>query len=614
MRRLALFLIAVLWTAAHGAEPESPQRSLRVLLLFATNILLPDAVSSAGVVESAIREAVPGDVDFFPEGLDALRLPGTEHEREFLALLLQRYASHRPDLIVAIGSMDGFLVRHRAQLWQGVPIMFAGMTPRQMQSPTYPADIPGTSVRLDMAGTIELALRLQPDARHLVVVAGSDAFDRRLLEYFKPVIESYRSRLSVDYMPPGSAEQMMRHLAQLPRQSIIVHLPIQRDGSGRVQVPVEIGSRLTAAANAPSYSFYDRAVGAGVVGGNLMNWAGQREMIGRIARELLLSEPRQASLTMHPPVPNRCTVDWRQLRRWSIPESRVPDGCAIVNREPTFWQKYRTASIIVALIVLTQSALIAALLWQRHRRREAELDAHRQRNELAHAGRLATVGELSAAIAHEINQPLAAILSNAEAGEALLESGRMNADTLREILASIRQDERRASGIIEQLRHLLHKEPVELRPIDLNSVIEGTLQLVTGVVRHNGLTLQTELAADLPRIQGDIVQLQQVLLNLVVNAMDAMEGLPKEQRRLTITTAQRPAGQVELAVGDRGHGIPPHQLQRVFEPFFSSKKDGMGLGLSISHSIVRAHGGRIWAESSPSGTTLRVSLPAYRIT
>lgn len=610
MCRTWLLLAGLLIFSASAAEPETPARPLRVLLLFASDLLMPDAITEGEITESAIRAAVPAEIEFFPEALDALRLPGAEHEREFVALLRQRYASTPPDLIVGIGPMDGFIGRRRSELWPGTPVMLAGISPRQLASPTFPMEIPTTTVPYDVAGTVNLALTLQPDAKRLVVVAGSDQYDRNLLEFFRPTLERYRDRLSLESMPEGSVAKMSEYLAGLPRDSIVLHLPVLRDGAGRVHVPIEIGRRLVAAANAPSYSFYDRTIGSGAVGGSLLNWAGQRETIGAIARELLLGGVEKSSLSVHPPVAPRCAVDWRQLQRWKIPEARVPKGCTVLFRPPGFWQQYRRQAIIAILVVAAQSVLIAALLIQRHRRRQAELQAQQRREELAHAGRLATVGELSAAIAHEINQPLAAILSNAEAGETLLEAGRLSTPELREIFAAIRKDDERASEIIQQLRRLLHKEPTQLQPVDLNVVIAGTLQLVAGALRHNAVSLRTDLVSDLPLVNGDIVQLQQVLMNLLMNAMDAMRMLPKEERWVTVASARCADQKVEMAVSDRGTGIPPERLGRVFEPFFSTKANGMGLGLSISHSIVSAHGGEIWADSGRNGTTLHVRLPA----
>jgi signal transduction histidine kinase len=230
--------------------------------------------------------------------------------------------------------------------------------------------------------------------------------------------------------------------------------------------------------------------------------------------------------------------------------------------------------------------------------------------QLAHAARLATVGELSASIAHEISQPLAAILINAEAGESLLNSGGARLEDLREILTNIRDDDIRASEVIKRMRQLLRHEPIEVRSLNINEVIESILRLTEAYAKRNGISVHTEPAPSISRIKGDFVQMQQVLLNLALNAFDALAGCPPEKRRVTISSVERPAGNIEVSVSDSGPGIAAEKLPRVFEPFFSTKANGMGLGLSITRTIVQAHHGKIWVESSDAGATFRFSIPA----
>jgi PAS domain S-box-containing protein len=229
---------------------------------------------------------------------------------------------------------------------------------------------------------------------------------------------------------------------------------------------------------------------------------------------------------------------------------------------------------------------------------------------LAHVSRLAAMGELTASIAHEINQPLGAILSNADAAELLLESGAGRLYDVRRILADIRKDDLRASEVVRRIRELLRTRELERHPLDLNGVAAGVLQLLGSDAARRGIAVETELAPDLPAVQGDAVHLQQVLLNLLLNGMEAMADTPGARRRLAVRTA-RVDGVVEVSVTDAGPGIAAPQLPRLFESFYTTKKDGMGLGLSIARSIVEAHGGRIWAENAPGrGAIFRFTVPA----
>jgi C4-dicarboxylate-specific signal transduction histidine kinase len=243
-------------------------------------------------------------------------------------------------------------------------------------------------------------------------------------------------------------------------------------------------------------------------------------------------------------------------------------------------------------------------------RKIAEDGFVRAQAETAHASRLALVGELTASVAHELNQPLGAILTNSEAAELLLESAGPQLDDIRQILADIRRDDLRASEVIKRLRALLGKREVELLPLDLNEVVADALRLVDGESRRRGIEVETELSAVLPAVRGDKTQLQQVLLNLVLNGMEAMAESSAAKRRLTVQTAGDPNEETEVVVTDTGPGISPDRLPRLFDPFYTTKEYGMGLGLSIARSIIESHGGRIWAEkNTDGGAAFRFTLP-----
>jgi len=227
----------------------------------------------------------------------------------------------------------------------------------------------------------------------------------------------------------------------------------------------------------------------------------------------------------------------------------------------------------------------------------------------AHAARLATAGELIASIAHELAQPLAAILSNAEAGEKLIDSGRATFDEVRAILIAIRQDDDRASAIIQRLRDLLRRAPVAMGALDLNGAVTQVLALVGSHAAARGVRLESSLDASLPRVRGDMIQLQQVILNLVMNGIDAAGAAQSPRRNVLVRSRRRGDGSVAISVQDTGGGIDAGILPQIFEPFFTTKPGGMGLGLSISRSIVTAHGGTLSAQSAPGATVLRVVLP-----
>jgi C4-dicarboxylate-specific signal transduction histidine kinase len=212
------------------------------------------------------------------------------------------------------------------------------------------------------------------------------------------------------------------------------------------------------------------------------------------------------------------------------------------------------------------------------------------------------VGELTASIAHEINQPLGAILSNADAAEILLESPNPDLVEVRQILTDIRRDDERASAVIQRLRTLLARHEIVHQRVDPNAVVREAVTLISSEAERRGTRLVESLGS-VPPVQGDRVHLVQVMIILLVNALDAMDFTPASRRQIVVTTGGSD-GMVEMAVRDAGTGIPQADFSRLFDSFFTTKDTGMGLGLSIARSIVEAHGGRIWAENPTSGGAL----------
>jgi PAS domain S-box-containing protein len=255
-------------------------------------------------------------------------------------------------------------------------------------------------------------------------------------------------------------------------------------------------------------------------------------------------------------------------------------------------------------------------------RKQAEDKAQQQHEELAHLSRVTTVSELSGSLAHELNQPLAIILTNAQAAQRLLAQQPPDLAEAREILADIVSEDQRAGEVIRRLRSLLKHGETSLQPLTVNALVEEVLQLSRNSLIGHGITVHRSLAPIVPQVQGDHIQLQQVLLNLILNACDAMSANPPAGRQLAVATAHRD-GTVRISVSDTGCGLPL-DAERIFEPFYTTKKHGLGLGLSICRSIVTAHRGRLWAEAivaagetpaattASRGATFHVELPAAK--
>jgi len=237
--------------------------------------------------------------------------------------------------------------------------------------------------------------------------------------------------------------------------------------------------------------------------------------------------------------------------------------------------------------------------------------AEEVRQNLVHASRLAVMGEFTAMVAHELNQPLNAILNNAEAASLMLNLEVAPLDEMRKVLADIREDDLRAGAAIRRIRALVSKRETEMQTPNINETVSEVVRLARGDALRRNVQIHSDCKAPNPNIRGDAVHLQQVVLNLIVNGMDAMKDNAESERHLFVSTAGNVDGYVEVAVRDVGNGISPENLSRVFDSFFTTKPDGMGIGLSMARSIVQLHSGRLWAENNKdgTGTTFRFILP-----
>ena len=320
------------------------------------------------------------------------------------------------------------------------------------------------------------------------------------------------------------------------------------------------------------------------------------------------------------PVPSFATsvprFDGRQLARWKLDERRLPEDSQVLFRRPTLWQEYRWHAVSAVALIGAQAALIVTMLVQRRRRRQAEAAlrqaeaaAHRHLSQIAHLDRVAGMGQLATSIAHELNQPLTAILVNAQTAKRLLASPQPDVEELRACVADIVSDDKRAGELIHRVRQSLKKTDFVVVPLVLNDLVANTIRLVANNALLHSVTIDFLPAPEQPVVHGDMVQIQQVILNLLMNAITAAADGEVPKGTVTVWTSVATTPYVEFGVHDSGKGIAETQLDRIFEPFVTTKPDGLGVGLTISRTIVEAHGGRLLVENGPAGgATFRVHL------
>jgi C4-dicarboxylate-specific signal transduction histidine kinase len=287
----------------------------------------------------------------------------------------------------------------------------------------------------------------------------------------------------------------------------------------------------------------------------------------------------------------------------------LPAGSEISFRDPTAWEQYRLQIIAICAALLAQGALVGWLISEIGRRRRAEIQSRSAMAELTYMDRRASAEQRSATLAHEINQPLAGIAARASAALRWLRMEKPDLEKAQTALESIVAASHRASGIIASVRAMFKKEPSERVPTDINQIILTVLSIVRLELQQHRVDLQTHLNERLPTVLGDKVQLQQVVLNLAMNAVEAMQSV--QTRVLIVQTDQTSPKVVRVSIEDTGPGIDPSNIDRVFQPYFTTKANGMGMGLVICRSIIENHDGRIWASPRTNGGSIfQFELPA----
>ena len=389
-------------------------------------------------------------------------------ETQFVGYLHALFDHRPPDLIVAFGALGGaFVQRHRSELFPAIPMILTAIEARRVQSLTLTENDTVVAVRQKLPVLFGNILQLLPNTKTIAVVTGNS--ERFWIGEIRRELKSLKDRVTLRFYNDLSFEQILKEAASLPPDSAI-YWNQTRIARGEGHEGQRALTELTAVANAPIFTFDNSFFTGEIVGGPMASvLAGTKATTDVVLRVLAGENPSDIQT---PPLEyGPAKYDWRQLQRWGIDESRLPPGSEILFREPTAWQRY-SWQIASSRTYSVQAGLISVMLNEHRRRQLAEVQSRQRMTELAHVNRFATAGELTASIAHEINQPLGSILTNAETAKEILKSPSPDIAELNEIVNDILHDDRRATEVIQRMRSLLKKAPFEQKQFDLNEVVQ----------------------------------------------------------------------------------------------------------------------------------------------
>jgi signal transduction histidine kinase len=469
-------------------------------------------------------------------------------------------------------------------------------------------NVTGQTVRLSLANAVIAAKALVPGLKRVAMVGDrleSQTFRFPLAEEL-PAITSQVEILDLTGLP---MRELTVRLADLPGDAAIVYTSINVDGDGRVFTPGDALREIAGIANRPIVVDVENHVGRGATGGFVLRPSLVGQQAGLLTARVLSGESA-AAIPVSVADVMRPVFDWRLLQRWGVSEGALPPGSEMRFREPSMWEQHRWRVIVIVVAIGLQTVLILGLLYEDRHRRNVEASNQTLLAELGYVNRIATAGELTASIAHEIRQPLATIVSSGAAGLNWLSAKTPDLEEVRLNLHAIVNAGHRADDVLKSIRAMFRHDPPAHVRLNINELIREVLTLAIRKIEAEQAILRTELmTAPEPAVRGDPIQLQQVLLNLIMNALDAMSSDATKGHELRIVSGVEDSN-IIVAVADSGIGIAADKADEIFNAFVTTKPGGMGLGLSICKSVVESHGGRISvAPGASRGTVFTVSLP-----
>ena len=603
---IACSVLTIWATAVSAAEPR------RVLIIHAFGHAYSPWSDMAGSFRVELLKKSKEPINLYEVSLDTARAQSRQDEAPFVEYIRALLAGRKVDLIVPIGAPSAFFVqRNRQLLFPDTPMLIVGAARRRISDNSLAENDAVVLSDLDLTEYLASILKLLPQTTDVAVVVGNSPVERYWTSELARAFQPFTDRVKIEWFNDLTFDAMLQRAAAMPPTTAILWFLLSEDAAGIPYLEERALDAMREVASVPIFGTGDYQMGRGIVGGALLPTQ-KLGALGADAALRILNGEKASAVKTPDVVLNSTAYDWRELRRWKISENQLPPNSIVLFREPTAWEQYRWQIALAIGIILVQTALITVLVREHRRRQFAEVQSRQRMAELAHVNRFSTAGELTASIAHEINQPLGAILTNTETARAILKSPHPDMNELDEILGDILQDDQRATEVIRRMKSLLKKAPFELKQFDLNEIVQETIRFISALTVSRKFELVSVITAEALPVIGDRIQLQQVILNLVVNGIDAMKDTPSENRIISIRTS-RAEHFAQLSVLDRGSGIPEDKLKEVFEPFYTSKAEGLGMGLSIARTIVEAHNGQITAKNRDhGGASFRIRLPLVK--
>jgi signal transduction histidine kinase len=607
--------VAFLIFAAIGAAAE-PRR---VLILHAFgHAYSPWSDMAASFREELVKKSQE-PIDFYEVSLDTARVQDSQDEGPFVEYIRAVLSGRKLDLIVPVGAPAAFfLQRHRQEIFPTTPMMIVGADVRRISGTTRAANDVTVLLDLDLPAYLRNILQLRPETTDIAVVVGNSPVERYWTSELRRDFQRFADRVNIIWLNDLTFDEMLNHAAAMPPQSAIFWFLLSEDAAGVPYSQDRALEMMREVSAAPIFGMGDFELGRGIVGGPLMQTSALGRQAAEVGLRILRGETRGGSIELPNVTFGAPMYDWRELQRWNISEARLPADSIVQFRQRGIWQQHRLEIMGALAIVILQAALIAGLMFERQARKraavvagKAKMESDFYRENLAHLARVHTVGTMSTAIAHEVNQPLVAIKNYAVAARGrLMRTGGLSLAKVQELLDKIEEQASRAGDVLQSLRAMVRKHEPEAAETELGELIADTLKLMEMEGRNANIRIEAAISPELPPVLVDGIQIQQVVLNLARNAIEAIEEAGISSGVIKVAVIGTEKNEVAVSVSDCGPGIAPEDAKHIFDPFHSTKRGGLGVGLSISRAIIEAHGGRMsLAPNQGGGCVFQFTLP-----
>jgi signal transduction histidine kinase len=601
--RIILFIIFLLLNLSTGVSQQKSE-SKNILILFGLSPTQPAYRPILDGIRQKLNEEFGDSYNLHTEYLEIESYPKDNYPGNRFDIYNNKYREIKLDLLIVVGRNAVNVIKNNAEDFllnlPAISIDFDFSNYGYNKDLRLNEKTVVVGLKFEVTKMISTALSVFPASSSIYFIGGTAPFDRFMMSLVNQVAGKVEKNKRIEIMTDLSMDQILKQVRRLPVRSIIFIPSFNTDSKLVTYYNNESMRLISATANSPVFSYSDVGFGDGAIGGYLISFRKVSLLTGETAVKILNgADPNLFKVTEQDYY--EYLFDWRELKRFNLINSElIPKESTILFEQITFFGKYKWILGVTLLFLILQSAFIANLIRLNRKQKSMTKQVKETENmyrDLLHEDRSLRLGQLTASLSHELNQPLTAIQYSAQAGMRFLKSGDLDSKQTEEILGNIIEDNKRAAGIISSIRSMMKIETREMENVNLNSLIEETINIFHAEALYQHIQIKRGLQDDPVYVLGDKIQLQQIILNFMSNAAAAMEKNDSENKILGISQLVE-NGLVKVSVRDSGPGIDDAIKDKLFQPFVTSRKSGLGIGLAISKSIIEKHKGEIWADNN----------------